>query len=183
MVKNIGNPTRTRHPAFPQSSKLKPSFLISDAIFFKVVPPRRPHGLYIVDQHFQNYLSTFSRWLALSSLILCIVTKFNLQCPKYTVPNDYFKYKTNSNQKFISGPCPSSVYLLVRGLLTASPSPLGRYHQSNSIPDISTSYSFFKIKTFILDTKFYFLQGGVPSTPNTVSTLLVDISRIIFQNL
>ena len=50
----------------------------------------------------------------------CIVTKFNLQCPKYTVPNDYFKYKTNSNQKFISGPCPSSVYLLVRELLSAS---------------------------------------------------------------
>ena len=155
--KNIGNPTR--HPAFPQSSKLKPSVSISNAIFFKVVPPRRPHGLYIVDQHSQNYLSTFSRWLALSSLILCIVTKFNLQCPKYTVPPKLTTSSTNSNQISISAPCPSSLYLLVRG-------PLSRYRQYNSIPGISTSYySFFKIKTFFLDTKFSFLQGSVPSTP------------------
>ena len=44
--------------------------------------------------------------------------------------------------------------------------PLSRYRQYNSIPGISTSYySFFKIKTFFLDTKFSFLQGSVPSTP------------------
>ena len=154
---NIGNPTR--HPAFPQSSKLKPFSLIPNAIFFKVVPRRRPHCLYIVDQHFQNYLSTFSRWLALSSLILCIVTKFNLQCPKYTVPPKLTTSSTNSNQISISAPCPSSLYLLVRG-------PLSRYRQYNSIPGISTSYySFFKIKTFFLDTKFSYLQGSVPSTP------------------
>ena len=57
--------------AFPHpiihSSKLKPSFLIPNSVIFKAVSPRHPYSLILVGRHFQNYLSTFIRWLALTS--------------------------------------------------------------------------------------------------------------------
>ena len=160
---NIGNPTR--HPAFPQSSKLK-------------TPP-----------WYQMLFS--SRWCPVDDLtastllvnisrIIFLHFQGDWHCQLKPTMSQMTISSTNSNQRSISAPCPSIVYHP-----RASPSLTKSFGQVSiiSIPGISTSYSFFKIKTFILDTKFYFLQGGVPSTPNTVSTLLVDISRIIFQHL
>ena len=78
---------------------------------------------------------------------------------------------TNSNQLPFSAPCPSSVYLLVRGLLTASPSPLGRYHQSNSIPSMSSghcphpTHSSKLYPSFLIPNSTFFQAVSPPSTP------------------
>ena len=159
---NIGN-----HPAFPQSSKLKPPPWYQMLYSSRWCP---------VDD------LTASTLLVNISRIIFLHFQGDWHCQLKPTMSQMTISSTNSNQQSISAPCPSSVYHLVRGLLPTSPSPSGRYRQSNSIPGVSTSFSFFKIKTFSLDAKFNFLQGSVNSTPNTVSTLLVDISRIIFQN-